>query len=517
MARNFITNLMKTLHTQLILRPAVLTEKLFRLERQGRYAEALAEAKQYCNNIDTPPALEGFSVTEAAEMILRLGVLIGCEGHNNQTRDAQVRSKDFLTEARQRYIELGNIEKIAECENYLTLVFWQSGELSEARVWNEESFSHNLPNSSPSKIYAYVLQSLINISTCNYQKNFDLAAQIEGEISKYGDAFLNGSFSTNIGIAYEKIGNHQKSLHYLELARYYHQRSRHKIYLGTVENNLAQLYKLEERFQQAHLASDNATKIFKQIKDRTREGFSLDTKAQIFIHEQKFDEALQVIEKALKILAKTENKGYFVETMLTKVKALVHLDEISAATMCLFEAVEIAKVHIGEETANNLIKEFENTLREKMAVKPNREESAEKIEERVEKAAKPAPVETQETDSEIALEFVLPPQLSHYDDIQVVQIQNRHLEAVGLKQDSLAIVVNETVNRGDLAAISERETEAVMCGFYDCDFGIVCLEGIESEPQLFDENEIEILGKIVGVCDSLPTNGNKLFVQPLKF
>ncbi|MCD9186566.1 MAG: hypothetical protein LUM44_09035 [Pyrinomonadaceae bacterium] len=328
---------------------------------------------------------------------------------------------------------------------------------------------------------------------------------------------MNGSFYTNVAAAYEKVGNHQKTLHNLEVARYYHQKSKHKIYLGVVENNLAQLYKLEERFQQAHLASDNATKIFKQIKDRTREGFSLDTKAQIFIHEQKFEEALQVIEKALKILAKTENKGYFVETMLTKVKALVHLDEISAATMCLFEAVEIAKVHIGEETANNLIKEFENTLREKMAVKPNREENVEKIEERAETAGKDEIVETEETDSGIALEFVLPPQLSHYDDIQVVQIQNRHLEAVGLKQDSLAIVVRETVNRGDLAAISERETEAVMCGFYDCDFGIVCLEGIESEPQLFDENEIEILGKIVGVCDALPTNGNKLFVQPLKF
>lgn len=508
---------MKTLHTQSILRPAVLIDKLFRLERQGRYAEALAEAKQVWNDIDTPPNLGEFSEIEAAEIFLRLGVLIGFHGHNNQIPNAQIKSKDFISKARQIFIELNEVGKIAECENYLALAFWRTGELNEVKIWMEEAFSHNLINSHPAKLYTHIVQSLINISSGKYEENIILIEKVEKDFNLYGDAFLNGSLCTNLGISFNELGNRKKSLHYLELARYYHQRSRHKIYLGTVENNLAQLYKLEERFQQAHLASDNATKIFKQIKDRTREGFSLDTKAQIFIHEQKFDEALHVIEKALKILAKTENKGYFVETMLTKVKALVNLDEISAATMCLFEAVEIAKVHIGEETANNLIKEFENTLREKMAVKPNRVENAKKIEERVEKAENPVPVETQETDSEIALEFVLPPQLSHYDDIQVVQIQNRHLEAVGLKQDSLAIVVNEAVNRGDLAAISERETEAVMCGFYDCDFGIVCLEGIESEPQLFDENEIEILGKIVGVCDALPTNGNKLFVQPLKF
>lgn len=502
---------MKTLHTQSILRPAVLIDKLFRLERQGRYAEAIAEAKPYWNNVDKPPVLEGFSENEAAEMILRLGVLVSCQGNNHQIHNAQVRSKDFLTEARQRFLELGIIEKVAECENYLTLAFWQSGEFNEAKVWSEESFSHNLPNTSTTKLYAYVLQSLINISIGNYQDNFILAEKIETDFNLYGDAFLNGSFSTNIGIAYEKVGNHQKSLHYLELARYYHQRSRHKIYLGTVENNLAQLYKLEKRFQQAHLASDNATKIFKQIKDRTREGFSLDTKADIFIHELKFEDALQTIEKALKIIAKTENKGYLVETMQTKVKALVHLDEISAATKCLFEAVEIAKVHIGEEAANNLIKEFEITLRKTNSVGTTREETKEQIEE----IKQNTETETREINLGEELEFVLPPQLSHYDDIQVVQIQNTHLEAVGLKQDSLAVVVKETVKRGDLAAISEKETEAIICGFYDCDFGIICLEGIESEPQLFDESEVEILGKIVGVCDVPSISGSRLFIQPL--
>ncbi|HQU81524.1 MAG TPA: hypothetical protein PKY59_00270 [Pyrinomonadaceae bacterium] len=498
---------MKTLHTQIIALPAVLIEKLFKLERQGRYAEALSYAKQLWNHIDTPPAVNDFPDEEKAEMLLRLGALIGFHGHNDQTPNAQINSKNLLTQARELFIDLNNHEKIAECDNYLALAFWRAGEFDDVKIWLDDSFSFNLPESNPVKLYTYIIQSLMNLSLQKYKENINLAEKIEKTLNLYGDAFLNGSFATNVAVAYEKLGNHQKNLQYLELARYYHQKSRHKIHLGIVENNLAQLYKLEKRFQQAHLSVDNAMKVFNQIKDRTREGFSIDTKAGIYLHELKFNDALKTVEKALKILSKTENKGYLVETMLTKVKALVNLDDISAATKCLFEAVEIAKIHSGEDTADNLIREFETALREKDSVKADQVQEIRETQE--------FEVETKETNSENELEFVLPSQLSHYNDIQVVKIQNTHLESVGLKQNSLAIVVKESIKSGELAVVSEKETKSVFCGFYECEFGIVCLESGESEPQLFDESEIEILGKIVGVCEMPTASGNKLFVQPL--
>lgn len=503
---------MKTLHTQAIQQTFVSSKKLFRLERQGRYAEALLEIEEFWREINSSPETSRFSPLETAEIMLRYGVLIGFHGHNHQIPNAQIRSKNILTEARQRFIEFFEVEKTVECENYLALAYWRTGEINEALAWVEESFSRKLSEANPTRLYTYIIKSLLNLSIGNFQENIKLAEQIEEKLNLCGDPFLNGSFSTNVAVAYEKLGNSQRALHYLELARYYHQRSRHKVYLGTVENNLAQLYKMEKRFQQAHLASDNATKIFKQIKDRTREGFSLDTKAQIFLQELKFKEAYQTSEKALKIISQTENKAYLIETMLTKIKALIYLDEISAATLCLFEAVEIAKIHINENAANELVKEFEHTLRKKIMIKTETKitSKAEKTESDSNRFA------DNHTTSEKEFEFVLPPAIAHYSNIQVVQIQNTHLESVGLKLDSLAIVVQETIKRGDLIALSEIETEAVRCGFYDCDFGIICLEGVESEPQLFDEDSIEILGKIVGVCEP-PTNaGAKLFVQTLK-
>jgi tetratricopeptide (TPR) repeat protein len=307
---------------------------------------------------------------------------------------------------------------------------------------------------------------------------------------------LKGDFYNNFAIALKNLGRTKEALSKFEVARYYHQKSHHKIYLGTIENNLAQLYNSEKLFAKAHQATDRGTKIFRQIKDRTREGFSLDTKSQIYFAERKYTQALKTVEKAICILKKSENLAYLVETSLTKSKILLYLDDFTAATLSLFEAVQIARVNTGEEAARDLIKEFEKTLLEKN------------------KIADENLFEEDQSDID-NLKLILPSSISHYTEIQGVWIKNSHLENVGLRKNSLAIVAQTEIKRGDLAAISEIETGAIFCGVYDCDFGIVCLEGANGEPQLFDEKSIKILGKIVGVCNSGKDTDGKMIVQPI--
>lgn len=489
---------MKTLHIE----PKLLVRKLFKLERSGRYDTALAELQGIWDDTTSFPKVEDFESRLAAELILRCGSLIGFLGHNKQIPNAQEKSKNLLTEARQRFLDIYDIEKIAECENYLALAYWRTGEFVEAETWIEEALSHNLPDASDIRIYAHLTKSLIFLSTERYREIVVNLEQLKVDFRKYGDAFLNGSFCTNLGVALEIIGNIPEALKNLELARYFHQKSRHKIYLGTVENNLALLYKAEQKFGKAHLAIDRATKVFKQIKDRTRQGFSLDTKAQIYSAERKYTEALQTIEAAIKLLGRGENAGYLAEACLTKIKVLISLNDISAATACLCDAVQTAKTQISEKAADNLIKEFENALREKLSSPPvSNITAAEDLDE-------------DDHDDE-ELHLVLPPPISHYDDIQAVRIKNTNLEDVGLKQGSLAIVAHAEVQRGDLVAVSEIADDSVSCGFYDFDFGIICLENGTGEPHLFDEEKVEILGKIIGVCHAEKNTGGKMLVEPL--
>ena len=338
---------MKTLHVKPQSTHAALATGLFKLERCGKYAEALDRLGDIWPDVEERPDASGSDTRDAAEILLRCGTLFGFYGHNYQIKGAQDRAKDMVSEARRLFLGLNETGKIAECENHLALAYWRTGEYKEARDWIAEALAHDLPNESDARLYSHVAKSLIDNSLKRYKETVENGRALELDFRKYGDPYVTGSFYTNLGIAYKNLDKPSNALGCFELAKYYHQRSRHKIYLATVENNLAQLYRETGQYKKAHLAIDNATRLFKQIKDKTREGFSLDTKALVFLSEANYPAALASAEKALKILCKSENSAYIVETALTKAKILLHLDEFSAAVLSLIDAVDIARVQTG--------------------------------------------------------------------------------------------------------------------------------------------------------------------------
>ena len=182
------------------------------------------------------------------------------------------------------------------------------------------------------------------------------------------------------------------------------------------------------------------------------------------------------------------------------------MDEISKATFCLIEAVEIARTKISEAAAENLVKDYENCLRARLSL------SSETNPENLEKVIEP---ETGDDLSRDDIELVLPSPLSNFEDIQGIWINNSHLEGIGILKNSLAVIVpTDDVRCGDLIAVEEVENSCVSCGFYDNEFGIICLEGYDGEPLLFDEEKIRIIGKIVGVANDKTVDG-KLIVEPL--
>lgn len=473
-----------------------LIENLLRLERSGKYEEAFAELGNVWLDKSKLPDIENFDKRTAAEILARCGNLIGLLGNVKLIPNAQENSKNLLTEAYTRFQEIFDIEKIAECENYLAMAYWRTGELNEAETWLDQSLSHHLPNSSDARLYTHITKSLLNLSRKNFDEIVSYLTPLESYFRKYGDDFLNGSFCCNLGIALKNTDNLPEALRYFELAKYHHGRSGHRIYLATVENNIAFAFKHQQKFSKAHEAIDNAIKIFKNTNDRTRYGFAYDTKALIFVDESKYKEALDAIEKGISILEKTENADCLVETYVTKFKTLLLSDKTFEATKCLSKAVHIAETKIGENKVREIIGEYEATRNRKDAP-----------------LLKNIYTEKQLADED--LELVLSAELSHYSEIEGVWIRNKELESIGLTKGSLAIVVREDFGKGDLIAITELDSEAVSCGFYDFDFGIVCLSGIDSEPRLFDKGNVSVLGKIVGVAKQKDENG-KMYVEAIQ-
>lgn len=463
----------------------VLLKKLFKLERRGRYAEALDLIRE-----DEAINANRFGI-ESAEFALRYGSLIGFNGHEQQIDGSQQLSKDLLMRSRDEFVVLGDPEKIAECENYIALTYWRTGEFREANVWLDEAAAHELPLASNSRLQNFHIRSLILLSCLKHEENISFCRSIESDVRTYGDAFLIGGISTNLAISLKDTDHKAQALDHFIVGRRFLEQAKHRTYLGTVENNLALLYKDLGSFALAHDSVDSAIKIYKRIKDKTREGSSLETKAQVSLAERQPKHALEYADRSVAVLRKSENAAYLAESLMTRAKILIELQNFQDAVLSMMEAVDITRERAGEDAARSLIDDFQSAY-ERQRRQP------------VEAAA----VATGD------LELIVPTSLSAYTNFRGVWIANPYFEDRGLARGSLAIVVDEAIRPGDLVAATDRRTDEVLCGVYDSDFGMICLETEPGQPQLFDEKDISVVGRIVGVCRDARAGG-KMQVEPL--
>ena len=484
---------MNPLHPRPTRAQALLNE-LFALERTGMFEQALRELENIWEDTTQAPNVDGLDARSAADVYLRCGALIGFLGHARQIPTAQERSKNLLTEARTLFLEIYQPQKIAECENYLALAYWRNGEINEAESWVEVALAHYISPTCDTRLYSHVIQNLIRLQQKRFKEICTSFADLEETFLEHADNFLTGNFYMNFGLAAKNLGDTAVALGALRESRDFFAKAGNRVQIAMAENNLAQLFKADGRFREAHEAIDHATEMFELVGDRTRVGFSLDSKALIYYDEGKYSAALKTVDRALVILGMGDNFGYLTETMLTKAKIQLFADGFSTATLTLVEAVELAKIRIGEETATNLIAEFERAL-ERL-----------RIEKAGDEKTSLAPGD---------LKLIVPASIAHYKDYQGVWINNPHLETYGLPPGSLAVVVPCEVRRGDLVALVELDSDLVSCGVYDSDFGIVCLEAEGSEPQLFDQSDVKVLGRIVGMCPAAAADGT-MYVKALK-
>lgn len=113
------------------------------------------------------------------------------------------------------------------------------------------------------------------------------------------------------------------------------------------------------------------------------------------------------------------------------------------------------------------------------------------------------------------IELVLPPSLANHDDYQVIPIRNSHRTEIGIPKKSLAVVVEESIKRGDLVALTYIENDAIICCVYDYFAGIVSISRLNSETQLFATEAVMIGGKIIGVGNPETGKDNKTHIRPV--
>jgi hypothetical protein len=110
---------------------------------------------------------------------------------------------------------------------------------------------------------------------------------------------------------------------------------------------------------------------------------------------------------------------------------------------------------------------------------------------------------------ENSLNLVIPPELANFEKFQIVRINNDCLKfRTGLYRDCLAVfvVLEAEEVRGHFGVVSIKNQSSIAIGFVSCDMNMVAVEKPfftwgYFETQIFNEVEVEFLGRIVGFCE----------------
>lgn len=472
-----------------------LIRTLWRFERCGQFEKGLREVSVDWAAPDFLPDSRGLPLQLRAELHLRFASLLGYQGHYRKIPGSQLRARDILTAVLGDLESQGNEEMAAECENHIALTYSRTGEYAESRTWLAAAKARLLPETNIHRLASVMYEMLINVSEERYAENVEIYHRYGSVFRTWADDWIGASFYINAGIGLVETGRLEEALRCYEEGRYRSGRSSIWMYLGSIENERALVFKSLGRFEEAHAAVDRGIDVFRLIGDMSREGLLWDTKAGIYLDAKRFDEALVTIESAVSLLKNGENKGFLAEALVTEARILARIGHLRAALSVLTEAVQMAKTYSGNELAKVLIARFETSLQER-----NESEKGKRSLSELESG-------------DLALE--IPPSLAAFTRYQGIWINNGHLEQIGIKKGSLTIAVEAPIARGDLVALSEIASGEISCGFYDSDFGLVCLEGCGSEPQLFDLDSVKVIGKIVGIVGEAGADGRRI-VRPVE-
>lgn len=472
--------------------------------QMGNYEGALEMLKEFWDpESKMIVGIDGLTTAEnkccdLSELGLRIGETISYLGQSSKINEPQNVARDLLFIARERFIDMGMIPKVVEAENRICATYLRTGELEEARIWCEEAIRRSIEELHDEHMYSLVLQGALLLTTPKSEWADRLFSNTEKSISSCSNCFLRGCFATNFGLYLNLSGRYLEAIDQFQHARTCYLESGHKRFLGHIENNLAQVSLACGEFEEAHLAVNRGIAVFEEVKDSNCLGSALDTKSSIFLAERNFEEALLCAESAIDYLRSSENPLLLADALLSKSKIFLHKNDLIKAEALLDESIEIAMHASGDEYAIKLVSDFEDAKKRKEIADGTRVASR-----------------TTLIDDEI--ELSLPGSLSHYDSYEVIRIRNNHLNKIGIPKGTLAVVVVDTIKRGDLVAMIETRTKGIICGFYDYFAGIMSIAGADAEALLYRTEEARVIGKIVGVAIQENEKTGKIPVKEIVF
>jgi tetratricopeptide (TPR) repeat protein len=335
-----------------------IVEQAKDLETVGKYDEAMVLISGYWLSFSSQPDTSGLNIAEQAEILLRCGCLAGYVGSCKQVTNAQEFAQKMLKEARELFLSLELNERVSECEARLAMTYYRLGSFDEARGWIRAAFQHNLEENTETRLYTHIIEGLILIAEKQYIELVKKCKQLEQIFQSSSYFVLQGDFNNNYAIGLMRVGEKEKAVNRFGLAKHFYEKTKHYLYLGLLENNLAVFHEIESQYVEAHKSAVSARINFKKAGDKTREGYSIDTQAHIFMSEGNYKAALVCADEAVRMLSDGENYCYLANAKQTKSHIEFHLKDYAASLETMIAGVNIASIHVSKSQAEKFIDEY---------------------------------------------------------------------------------------------------------------------------------------------------------------
>jgi CheY-like chemotaxis protein len=306
---------------------------------------------EFWPSFEARPVVAGLSEAIAAEVLLRVGALIGWIGSAKQIEGAQETAKNLISESINIFRSLQNIGKVAEAESDLSVCYWREGTFNEARVWLQDALDV-LPANTDNEVRAAALLRLAIVERS--AKRFHDALRIHVEAAplfkKSGNDSLKGKFYNGFGFVLRNLGTTENRSDYIDralieytAASYHFEQAGHTRYQACVENNLGFLFGTIKKFPEAHEHLDRAQALFTSMKDSVHTAQVDDTRARVLLAEGRVSEAEKLVRTAVQVLERGGQQSLLAEALTTHGLVLARLGRHKVARLTLQRAVEVAQ------------------------------------------------------------------------------------------------------------------------------------------------------------------------------
>jgi tetratricopeptide (TPR) repeat protein len=276
---------------------SALCAEIFELEQRGEYQEGAKLLRPYWDG-DKKVNLEGLTMPESANLLLRLGSVVSALGGFKQLSDSQDLALEFLEHAEHIFADISDSEGLSRCSYKKAFAFFRLGKLSETRNCLEAAFEKAV--SADSKAAALCLFGTLEWKNFKYRTALDYYQRAFSHIDEIN--LLNqGNIHNGIGIVLDLLGRKEKgkkAFHYFDKAVIEFEAALHcydlignKRYAVSTRNNVGFLYYSIKQYEDAQRVLNTAKTQAYQLRDDINIAIISDTLAQVFIATGDYDSA----------------------------------------------------------------------------------------------------------------------------------------------------------------------------------------------------------------------------------